>query len=459
MSRSTDHEEFMKAALEQADAAARLGEVPVGAVVVREGKIIAHAHNRRELAQDPMAHAEVLALSRAAKILDSWRLEGCTLYVTLEPCPMCAGALVNARVDHLVYGCPDPKAGAVRTLYTVCDDPRLNHRLKITRGIRAAECSLMLSRFFAELRAKAAKEKEAKDEASSRAATEEDPDHTPTVIAEGEKAPDAGKKKLPPQVTVAFEAREDDKPTVIADKKEDDGLMWEPKKEKPPVTVAFEVTDDDRPTVIADGEVVPQVAPEEEEAEEARSEGRIPMAPRRKPSMAPRLIPKPRSDQETVPPGATIAFVSDDQPPLDELPTNPVGIKGGQWPPAPGRTMGMGLGDLPLPDLAEDGGRPAEPSEIRQEMASPGRTLGLDELTAHSPAEERAAEESAARSPTAPPKKHPTAPPKKRPKAPSMAPKKDPDKSASWGVDPTPTRDYSAQSDDAEASRRTGKKK
>ena len=144
----------MKAALEQAESAARLGEVPVGAVVVQDGKIIAQAHNRRELAQDPMAHAEILALSRAAKILDSWRLSGCSLYVTLEPCPMCAGALVNARVDHLIYGCPDPKAGAVRSLYALCDDPRLNHRLQITRGVLADPCADILSTFFCKLRQK-----------------------------------------------------------------------------------------------------------------------------------------------------------------------------------------------------------------------------------------------------------------------------------------------------------------
>ena len=144
----------MEQALEQARLAADMGEVPVGAVVVHEGAVIARAHNLREQSQDPTTHAEVLALQRAAHELGSWRLCDTTLYVTLEPCPMCAGALVNARVEHLVYGCPDPKAGAVRTFYTLCEDPRLNHRLEVTRGILATECAAALSHFFARLRSK-----------------------------------------------------------------------------------------------------------------------------------------------------------------------------------------------------------------------------------------------------------------------------------------------------------------
>lgn len=142
----------MEQALEQARLAAEMGEVPVGAVVVHQGQVIARAHNLREQSQDPTTHAELLALVRAARELGSWRLCDTTLYVTLEPCPMCAGALVNARVEQLVYGCPDPKAGAVRTLYTICEDPRLNHRLQVTRGVLAQRCAQELSDFFARLR-------------------------------------------------------------------------------------------------------------------------------------------------------------------------------------------------------------------------------------------------------------------------------------------------------------------
>lgn len=150
--RQPDHTQFMELALDQARLAAAMGEVPVGAVVVHEGQVIAAAHNRREQSLDPTTHAEILALSVAARQLGSWRLGDTTLYVTLEPCPMCAGALVNARVDHLVYGCNDAKAGAVRSLYTICEDPRLNHRLQVTRGVLADQCARQLSDFFARLR-------------------------------------------------------------------------------------------------------------------------------------------------------------------------------------------------------------------------------------------------------------------------------------------------------------------
>jgi tRNA(adenine34) deaminase len=147
-----DDERFMEQALEQARAAAGWAEVPVGAVVVHRGQVLGRGHNRRELDQDPLAHAELLALRQAARHLGSWRLCGCALYVTLEPCPMCAGALVNARLERLVYGCADPKAGAVRTLYALCEDPRLNHRVEVVGGVLAQRCSRILSEFFSELR-------------------------------------------------------------------------------------------------------------------------------------------------------------------------------------------------------------------------------------------------------------------------------------------------------------------
>lgn len=139
----------MREALDQARAAASHGDVPVGAVVVREGRIIARAHNERELRGDPTAHAEVLALRAAADAVGGWRLDGCTLYVTLEPCVMCAGAMQQSRIDRVVFGAPDPKGGATGTLYNVAADPRLNHEVDVTHGVLAEESSQLLSEFFA----------------------------------------------------------------------------------------------------------------------------------------------------------------------------------------------------------------------------------------------------------------------------------------------------------------------
>ncbi len=139
---------MMKAALELARDAMALGEVPVGAVVVREGRILSQAHNLRETLNDPTAHAERLALTRAGRTLGTWRLEECTLYVTLEPCPMCAGAIVQSRIARLVYGASDPKAGACSSLYRLIDDPRFNHRVEFTAGVLAPECGALLSEFF-----------------------------------------------------------------------------------------------------------------------------------------------------------------------------------------------------------------------------------------------------------------------------------------------------------------------
>jgi tRNA(adenine34) deaminase len=143
---------FMRRALAAAEEAAGRGEVPVGAVVVVGDQIVAVAHNERETGSDPTAHAEILALRRAAAALGSWRLTGADLYVTMEPCPMCAGALVNARLRRLYFGCDDPKAGAVRTLYTLVDDPRLNHRVEVVPGLLAAEGAALLRSFFSRLR-------------------------------------------------------------------------------------------------------------------------------------------------------------------------------------------------------------------------------------------------------------------------------------------------------------------
>jgi tRNA(adenine34) deaminase len=149
-------EVFMQQALLEAQKASARGEVPVGAVAVYEGRIIGRGHNLRETARDPSAHAELTAMRAAAAYLSSWRLVGVTIYVTLEPCPMCAGALVNARVPRLVYGADDPKAGAVRTLYNLVEDARLNHRLEVTSGVLAEACAKQLQDFFAAVRARRA---------------------------------------------------------------------------------------------------------------------------------------------------------------------------------------------------------------------------------------------------------------------------------------------------------------
>lgn len=138
----------MRRALALAEEAAAAGEAPVGAVIVRDDAIIAEARNQREELRDPTAHAEMIAITQAAAAIDSWRLESCTLYVTLEPCPMCAGAIVQARIPRLAYGAADPKAGAVRSLYKLTTDARLNHRCELVEGVLAEPCGAILSEFF-----------------------------------------------------------------------------------------------------------------------------------------------------------------------------------------------------------------------------------------------------------------------------------------------------------------------
>ncbi|MBU1259916.1 MAG: tRNA adenosine(34) deaminase TadA [Planctomycetes bacterium] len=139
---------FMQAAIDQANIALENDDVPVGAVIVCENKIIAKGYNQRQQLNDPTAHAEIIALTAAAEHIGHWRLLNCTIYVTLEPCPMCAGALVLARIDRLVFGCDDPKTGACGSLYNIVQDNRLNHRLEITKGVLADDCSKMLQDFF-----------------------------------------------------------------------------------------------------------------------------------------------------------------------------------------------------------------------------------------------------------------------------------------------------------------------
>ena len=164
---STDDAQYMAMALREAGRALDEDEVPVGAVVIHAGRVIGKAHNQRETLRDPTAHAEILALTQAAEALDTWRLEGATMYVTLEPCPMCAGALVNARLGRLVYGARDPKAGAVGSLYDIPRDARLNHRIPVTEGVRAEECGEILREFFRRKR-ESAKRESAKRESAKR---------------------------------------------------------------------------------------------------------------------------------------------------------------------------------------------------------------------------------------------------------------------------------------------------
>lgn len=145
-------EEWMRVALVEAECAATLGEVPVGAIIVRKGEIVGKGSNRREIDGDPLAHAEVLAIRDAARAVGGWRLDGATMYVTLEPCAMCAGALVLARVERLVFGARDPKAGYCGSLGDLVRDARLNHRLEVTGGVLEDECGELLRAFFRRLR-------------------------------------------------------------------------------------------------------------------------------------------------------------------------------------------------------------------------------------------------------------------------------------------------------------------
>ena len=149
-----DPEYYMREALKEAEKALVMGEVPVGAVIEREGKIIGRGHNRTENARDPRAHAEMEAIGQAAKALGGWRLPGCSLYVTTEPCAMCAGAIILARIPNVYIGTMDPKAGACGSLYNLLQDPRLNHRAQLKNGILQEECGQVLKEFFRSLRAK-----------------------------------------------------------------------------------------------------------------------------------------------------------------------------------------------------------------------------------------------------------------------------------------------------------------
>ncbi len=148
MSSSKENERLMRLAIEQAKIAEENGDVPIGAVIVYQEQIIGKAYNQRQQLQDPTAHAEIIALTQAAAFMENWHLNGCTMYVTLEPCPMCAGALVLSRMDRLCYGCSDPKSGACGSLYNIVQDQRLNHRVEVTSGVMEEQCRQQLQEFF-----------------------------------------------------------------------------------------------------------------------------------------------------------------------------------------------------------------------------------------------------------------------------------------------------------------------
>lgn len=150
----TNHQFYMKMAIEEAKKASDIGEVPIGAVIVKNGEIIARAHNLRESKKDPTAHAEYLAIQKASKFLNSWRLEECQLYVTLEPCVMCAGAIVMSRIPHVIYGAKDPKGGCAGSLMDLLQEPRFNHRAQVEIGVMEEACSQLLTEFFRNIRKK-----------------------------------------------------------------------------------------------------------------------------------------------------------------------------------------------------------------------------------------------------------------------------------------------------------------
>lgn len=160
------HEKYMKAAIKQAKKAYDLGEVPIGCVIVHEGKIIGRGYNRRNTDKNTLAHAEITAINKASKKIGDWRLEECTLYVTLEPCQMCAGAIVQARITEVVMGCMNPKAGCGGSILNILEMPQFNHQVKVVRGVLEETCSQMLKDFFTELRERNKREKEAAKAAS-----------------------------------------------------------------------------------------------------------------------------------------------------------------------------------------------------------------------------------------------------------------------------------------------------
>ena len=158
----TEDEKYMKEAIRQAKKAWKIEEVPIGCVIVYQGKIIGRGYNRRTTDKNPLAHAEISAIKKASKVMGDWRLEGCTMYVTLEPCQMCAGALVQSRIDRVVIGSMNPKAGCAGSVLNLLDEKGFNHQVETEEGLLGEECSMMLKEFFKELREKRKKKKEEK---------------------------------------------------------------------------------------------------------------------------------------------------------------------------------------------------------------------------------------------------------------------------------------------------------
>ena len=156
----TEYEKYMKEALKEARKGYKIGEVPIGCVIVYEGKIIGRGYNRRKTDKSTLSHAEITAIKKASKVIGDWRLEGCTLYVTLEPCQMCSGAIIQARIDRVVMGCMNPKAGCGGSLLNILENPSFNHQAEGTRRVLEEECSEILTRFFKELRVRLKAEKE-----------------------------------------------------------------------------------------------------------------------------------------------------------------------------------------------------------------------------------------------------------------------------------------------------------
>ena len=169
----TEQEKYMKAAMTQAKKAYALGEVPIGCVIVHEGKIIGRGYNRRNTDKNTLAHAEITAINKASRKIGDWRLEDCTLYVTLEPCQMCAGAIVQARIPEVVIGCMNPKAGCAGSILNILENDSFNHQVKVTRGVLEQQCSDMLTQFFKELRVRVKEERKARKLLAAQEETKE----------------------------------------------------------------------------------------------------------------------------------------------------------------------------------------------------------------------------------------------------------------------------------------------
>ena len=169
----TEQEKYMKAAMTQAKKAYALGEVPIGCVIVHEGKIIGRGYNRRNTDKNTLAHAEITAINKASRKIGDWRLEDCTLYVTLEPCQMCSGAIVQARIPEVVIGCMNPKAGCAGSILNILENDSFNHQVKVTRGVREQQCSDMLTQFFKELRVRVKEERKARKLLAAQEETKE----------------------------------------------------------------------------------------------------------------------------------------------------------------------------------------------------------------------------------------------------------------------------------------------